>query len=148
MTQTGKRTATIIEDSVAHSDPRAASGTPVFEGTDVPIQSLFDCLDSGYNLYFFLERFPSVSHDEALAAIRKRLVDDSVVHSDRRIVSGTPVFKGTRVMVKNLFDYLEGGHDLDDFLDDFPTVTREQASLALDIARKTLERHAYEVAAR
>ena len=148
MTQTGKRTATIIEDSVAHSDPRAASGTPVFEGTDVPIQSLFDCLDSGYNLYFFLDQFPSVSPDRALEAIKQRLDASSVIHSDRRIVSGTPVFKGTRVMVKNLFDYLEGGHDLDDFLDDFPTVTREQASVALDAARKTMERDAYEVAAR
>ena len=122
--------------------------TPVFEGTDVPIQSLFDCLDGGYNLYDFLDQFPSVSPDRALEAIKQRLDASSVIHSDRQIVSGTPVFKGTRVMVKNLFDYLEGGHDLDDFLDDFPSVSRDQASLALDIARKTLERHAYEVAAR
>ena len=50
-----------------------------------------------------------------------------VVHSDPEILGGTPVFVGTRVPVKVLLDYLEGGHRLDDFLDDFPSVTREQA---------------------
>jgi uncharacterized protein (DUF433 family) len=44
------------------------------------------------------------------------------------IMSGTPVFAGTRVPVQTLIDYLEGGDRLDDFLDDFPTVTREQAT--------------------
>lgn len=128
--------------------PDVSPDTPVFKGTDVPVQSLFDFLDDGLNLYVFLDQFPSVSRVQALAAIRERLDDDRVIHSDRRIVSGTPIFKGTRVPVKNLFDYLEDGHNLDDFLDDFPSVTREQASLALDKARKTLERDAYESAAR
>ena len=140
------RAPAATDDSGAHRNPGTMLGMPVFEGTDVPIQSLFDCLDNGYNLYFFLDRFPSVAHDQAIAAIRKRLADDSVIHSDRRIVGGTPVFKGTRVPVKSLFDYLEGGYDLDEFLYQFPTVTREQASLALDAARRTLERDAYEVA--
>jgi uncharacterized protein (DUF433 family) len=56
----------------------------------------------------------------------------AVVHSDPEILGGTPVFVGTRVPVKALLDYLEGGHRLDDFLDDFPTVTREQAVTALE----------------
>ena len=56
----------------------------------------------------------------------------TVVHSDPEILGGTPVFVGTRVPVKALLDYLEGGHRLDDFLDDFPTVTREQAVAALE----------------
>lgn len=56
----------------------------------------------------------------------------SVVHSDPEILGGRPVFVGTRVPVKALLDYLEGGHRLDDFLDDFPTVTREQAVTALE----------------
>ncbi len=56
----------------------------------------------------------------------------AVVHSDPEILSGTPVFVGTRVPVKGLLDYLEGGHRLEDFLDDFPTVTREQAVAALE----------------
>lgn len=46
---------------------------------------------------------------------------------DPEIMSGTPVFAGTRVPVQSLFDYLEAGHPLDAFLDDFPTVKREQA---------------------
>ena len=55
-----------------------------------------------------------------------------VVHSDPEILGGTPVFVATRVPVKALLDYLEGGHRLEDFLDDFPTVTREQAVAALE----------------
>ncbi|HMB54703.1 MAG TPA: DUF433 domain-containing protein [Thermoanaerobaculia bacterium] len=58
----------------------------------------------------------------------------SVVHSDPEILSGTPVFRGTRVPFRALLDYLEGGHTLDGFLDDFPTVTRDQAVAALEKA--------------
>jgi len=50
-----------------------------------------------------------------------------VVHCDPDVLGGTAVFVGTRVPVQALFDYLEGQHPLDEFLDDFPTVTREQA---------------------
>ena len=55
-----------------------------------------------------------------------------VVHSDPEILGGTPVFVGTRVPLKNLLDYLEGGHSLDEFLDDFPGVGRAQAVAALE----------------
>jgi uncharacterized protein (DUF433 family) len=61
-----------------------------------------------------------------------------VVHSDPEVLGGTPVFVGTRVPVKNLIDYLEEGDSLDDFLDAFPTVTREQAIAALELAREAL----------
>lgn len=61
---------------------------------------------------------------------------DSVVHSDPEILGGTPVFKGTRVPVRNLFDYLEAGDSLEMFLDAFPSVTREQAIAALEVARR------------
>jgi uncharacterized protein (DUF433 family) len=50
-----------------------------------------------------------------------------VVHSDPEIMGGTPVFVGTRVPLQNLIDYLEGGDSVEDFLEAFPTVTREQA---------------------
>ena len=53
-------------------------------------------------------------------------------------VSGTPVFAGTRVPIENLFDYLEGGDGLDDFLEGFPPVTREQAIAVLEMAEKSL----------
>lgn len=69
-------------------------------------------------------------------------------HSKEGFVSGTPIFVGTRVPIKNLFDYLAGGHSLDEFLDDFPSVSREQAIRTLDMAREILESIAYETAAR
>jgi uncharacterized protein (DUF433 family) len=61
-----------------------------------------------------------------------------VVHADPEILSGTPVFVGTRVPAQALFDYLEGGETLDEFLLQFPSVTREQALTALDLARDSL----------
>ena len=61
-----------------------------------------------------------------------------IVRSDPEILGGTPVFVGTRVPVQSLFDYLEGGETLDEFLRQFPSVTREQAVAALDLARATL----------
>lgn len=61
-----------------------------------------------------------------------------VVHTDPDILSGTPVFVGTRVPVQSLFDYLEAGDTLDEFLRQFPSVTREQAVAALALARDTL----------
>jgi uncharacterized protein (DUF433 family) len=57
-----------------------------------------------------------------------------VVHIDPEIMSGTPVFTGTRVPLYNLFDYLEAGDSLDKFLASFPSVTREQAIAALQLA--------------
>ncbi len=57
----------------------------------------------------------------------------SVVHSDPEILGGTPVFVGTRVTVQSFIDYLEGGHPLDEFLEDFPSVTRLQAVAALEL---------------
>ncbi len=62
----------------------------------------------------------------------------TVIHSDPEILGGTPVFVGTRVQVQALFDYLEGGETLDEFLRQFPSVKREQALSALEIARDSL----------
>jgi uncharacterized protein (DUF433 family) len=59
----------------------------------------------------------------------------SVVHSDPDILGGTPVFVGTRVPVQALIDYIEGGHSLEKFLDDFPTVSRSIAVAALEQAK-------------
>ena len=68
---------------------------------------------------------------------------ESVVHSDPEILGGTPVFVRTRVPVKNLLDYLAAGDSLDQFLDDFPSVSREQAVGVLEIARDLLTAGAY-----
>lgn len=62
----------------------------------------------------------------------------SVVHSDPEIMGGTPVFVGTRVPVQALIDYFEGGHSLDEFLGDFPTVSRELAVAVLEQAKAHL----------
>ena len=75
-------------------------------------------------------------------------IENGVFHSKEGFVSGTPIFVGTRVPIKNLFDYLAGGHDLDEFLADFPSVSREQAVKTIDMAREALESVAYEAAAR
>ena len=62
----------------------------------------------------------------------------SAVHSDPKILGGTPVFVGTRVPVQSLFDYLKGGDTLDEFLRQFPSVKREQAIAALELARDSV----------
>jgi uncharacterized protein (DUF433 family) len=61
-----------------------------------------------------------------------------VIESSPEILGGTPVFAGTRVPVQNLIDYLEAGDSLEDFLQAFPSVKREQAVAALEIARESL----------
>jgi uncharacterized protein (DUF433 family) len=70
----------------------------------------------------------------------------NLVEIDSEKLGGTPVFSGTRVPVQNLFDCLEGGESLDEFLDQFPTVTREQALAVLEESKERLI-HSYESAA-
>ena len=67
-----------------------------------------------------------------------RHIESRHFHSDPEILGGTPVFLGTRVPVQTLFDYLECGHPLEDFLDDFPTVSQQQAVAILDQAARSL----------
>jgi uncharacterized protein (DUF433 family) len=62
----------------------------------------------------------------------------TIVHSDPQIHSGTPVFVGTRVPVRTLLDYLEGGDSLEEFLDNYPSVTREQAIAFLEEAGRAV----------
>jgi len=63
-----------------------------------------------------------------------------IIHSDPEIMGGTPVFVGTRVPLQNLIDSLEGGESVEDFLDAFPTVTREQAIAVIEAGKlKMLE---------
>ena len=69
-----------------------------------------------------------------------------ILRSDE-ILGGTPVFAGTRVPVKTLFDYLEGGDTLDEFLEDFPAVSREHAVKVLERMKETLLAQEYESAA-
>lgn len=66
----------------------------------------------------------------------------TLISVDEDTLGGLPVFSGTRVPVKTLIEYLEAGDRLDDFLDDFPTVTREHAVAVLEIAKEALTGHA------
>ncbi len=65
-----------------------------------------------------------------------------VIHSDPDILGGTPVFIGTRVPIKTLLDYLAAGDSLDEFLDHFPSVSREQALATLELAKEMLSAYA------
>ena len=63
---------------------------------------------------------------------------DPIIIRDPEILSGMPVFRGTRVPFKNLLDYLEGGYSLNEFLEQFPSVKREDAIAALEQAKESL----------
>ncbi len=67
----------------------------------------------------------------------------TVVHCDPEILGGVPVFVGTRVPFRNLIDYLEGGYSLEEFLDAFPSVKREQAIAALEAAHEAVSTRAH-----
>jgi uncharacterized protein (DUF433 family) len=68
---------------------------------------------------------------------RDRTLDElkGIIHSDPEIMGGTPVFAGTRVPLQNLIDYLEGGESVEDFIDAFPTVKREQVIAVIEAGK-------------
>jgi uncharacterized protein (DUF433 family) len=66
------------------------------------------------------------------------MVQPNLIIRDHEILGGTPVFAGTRVPVQTLFDYLEGSYSLQEFLDDFPTVHRDQAVGVLEQLKQML----------
>jgi uncharacterized protein (DUF433 family) len=72
---------------------------------------------------------------------------ETLIQRSDEILGGTPVFAGTRVPVKTLFDYLEEGDTLDEFLEDFPAVSREHAVKVLERMKETLLAQEYESAA-
>ncbi|MEP7037043.1 MAG: DUF433 domain-containing protein [Acidobacteriota bacterium] len=61
-----------------------------------------------------------------------------VINIDKEILGGTPVFNGTRVPIKNLFDYLETGETIDEFIEDFPSVKREQIIKLLEFSEQMM----------
>lgn len=69
---------------------------------------------------------------------KKEVELDHLIWTDPERMSGAPCFYGTRVPVKNLFDYLEGGQSIETFLDDFEGVSREQANAVLRLAMESL----------
>ena len=108
------------------------------------VSDVLDHLASGMSEDDILRDFPDLEREDiraclAFAAAEEPAgvptVSQSIVHSDPEISGGTPVFRGTRVPARTLFDYLEGGESLEEFLDQFPSVTRVQALAALASAR-------------
>ncbi|MGH7493708.1 MAG: DUF433 domain-containing protein [bacterium] len=75
-----------------------------------------------------------------ILVIEEKELDQLPITIDPEIVSGTPVFRGTRVPIEALMNNLEAGLTLDEFLDNFPTVTREQALKILEFSKSTLRR--------
>ena len=71
-------------------------------------------------------------------------MSESVVKIDPEIMSGAPCFAGTRVPIQNLIDYLEGGESIEDFLEGFPTVSREQVIAFLEEAKNRMLAHVAE----
>ena len=129
---------------VTHKD--VPEGSPAFHGTDVPVQHLLDYLAQMYNLYAFLEDHPQISAERALDGIREYVRAQIPAHSERRRVSGIPVFKGTRLPMHYLFGHLADGVTLDQFLLDYPYPEREQAVRAIRLGGLLLEAMAYECA--
>lgn len=65
-------------------------------------------------------------------------MNTQIIASSPEVMGGTPVFAGTRVPVQTLMDYIKGGESIDDFLDGFPTVTREQVIAFLEVAQEQI----------
>lgn len=75
---------------------------------------------------------------ERLSQLYCDMHNDSVITVDPEILGGTPVFAGTRVPVKTLFEYLEDNYSLDEFIECFPTVSREMAQRVLEESKTAL----------
>jgi uncharacterized protein (DUF433 family) len=71
-------------------------------------------------------------HEQIELAARLQAQRSSVISSDPEVMSGAPVFQGTRVLAQTLIEYLEGGDSIDDFLEGFPSVSREQVIAFLE----------------
>ena len=151
-----------VTREVIDINPDIISGAPLFRGTRVPVRTLPDHLAGGYTLSYFLEHFPTVSREQAarlLDLAAETLMADagyeplknnqqeerpdnaasSIINIDPEIVSGTPVFMGTRVPVRTLTDNLVEGYGLDYILENFPSVSREQAVQFIGLAQKLTE---------
>ena len=131
-----------IFDRVKLSD--VTENTPLFKGTGVPVQYLFDYMEGIQNLYAFLRDFPEVKIELAVKAMRERVKSELPVHSDRGRVSGIPVFKGSRVPMRDLFGQLAEGVTVEEYLLDFPSAGREQVIQVLEMASMLMEAMAYE----
>ena len=129
---------------------QVAAGGPVFERTDVPVKRMFDYLADLRSLKDFHWDYPSVlgedTYDALLTAGRilevdaYRGVENGVVHSDRRIVHGAPLFVGTRLPMIFLFQFLADTQTAKDFFYSYPSAKPEHLTATIEAARRALER--------
>jgi uncharacterized protein (DUF433 family) len=125
--------------------PDVMSGVPVFNGTRVPVQALLDHMEAGKPLDEFLRDFQAVCREHAIAVLDETprppvdpdFVPDPLIMISPGMLSGEPVFNRTRVPIQALFDYIEEGDSLDEFLEDFPDVSRAHAIAVLEFAHKS-----------
>ena len=152
-----ERCARQTAQRIIRSDAEIAGGALVFEGTEVVVKRMFEYLAEVKSLKDFHWDFPSVAKEYAYDAVvtagrileldAYRGVDNGVVHSDRRIVSGAPVFVGSRMPIRIVFDYLSEGKTLKDFYYDYDTGTKERLAPAVKLAWQSLAREFYAAAA-
>ena len=134
-----------------------SDGALAFERSEVPVRYLFDCLANGRSLKDFHWDFPSVFVEDTWDAVvtsgrileldAYRGVTNGVVHSDLAYVSGAPIFAGTRLPIRILFDYLADGQTLKDFYYQYPSAPPDQLVAILKVAGEALEREANAAAA-
>jgi len=77
----------------------------------------------------------TIQHSTKFVLVKKQIME-KIINIDKEILGGTPVFMGTRVPIKNLFDYLEDGEPVSEFLDDFPTVKKVQVEKVIKMAHQ------------
>ena len=124
--------------------PDVSADALTFDGTDVPVEYLFAYWDRRFALRAFLVDFPEVSSAQALAALRKRVDADFPADSEDGRMGGMPVFKGTRVPIKFMFDALRIGDSVEGFLSDYTSVERADALRILEVASELVEVATYE----
>ena len=148
--KTTRRTA----KRIIHCDQ---DGAPLFQRTEVPVKRLFDYLANGRSLKDFHWDFVTVFVEDTWDAVvtSGRIIEvdayrglaNGIVRSDRACVSGAPVFTGTRLPVRILFDYLADGQTLKDFYYQYPSAAPDQLVEVVVAAGRALKREAHEAVA-
>jgi uncharacterized protein (DUF433 family) len=122
-------------------------GRACIRGMRITVALVANLVANGMTVEDIIREYPDLEPadvSQAAAYASSRLeqvpVTNDIIVKDPEILGGTPVFRGTRVPYQALLDYLEGGETLEEFLDDFPTVTREAAIAALELGKSLLVR--------
>lgn len=151
-----ERSARETAKRIIQSDAEIADGALVFERSDVPVKCLFDYLADVKSLKDFHWDYPSVFNSDTYDAVvtsgrileidSYRGIHNGVVHSDRGIVSGAPLFVGTRLPMIFMFDHFADGQTLKDFHYSYPSAEPEHLIATVKAAGKALEREFYAAA--